>query len=120
MTDRKTVHDLTEIVNIGKSVAGDLRRIGVHDAQQLIGRDPWEIYRKICRHDGVVHDPCLVDVLMSAVEYMNGGSPKKWWKFTARRKKVYGDKLHAMATPRAIAKHVSASTKKRRSKIASA
>ncbi len=84
-TDRATVQNLTDIINIGKSIADDLRRIGVHDAQQLIGRDPWEIYRKICHHDGVLHDSCLVDVLMSAVDYINSGAPKKWWKFTAQR-----------------------------------
>ena len=97
-SDRATVQNLTDIVNIGESIADDLRRIGVQDAQQLIGRDPWEIYRKICRHDGVIHDPCVLDVLMSAVEYMKGGAPKKWWKFTAQRKKIYGDQLHALAT----------------------
>lgn len=97
-TDRATVQNLTDIINIGKSIADDLHRIEVHGAQQLIGNDPWEIYTKVCRHDGFMHDPCLLDVFISAIDYMNGGAPKKWWKFTAQRKKIYGDQLHAMKT----------------------
>jgi hypothetical protein len=35
---------------------------------------------------GVRNDPCMADTSMAAVDFMNGGSPKSWWSFTAKRK----------------------------------
>ena len=89
-SDRKTLTSLQQIVNIGPSIAGDLNRIGITRPQQLIGKDPHALYRKICKHDGTTHDPCLIDCLMSAVSYMNGAAPKSWWKFTPERKRQLG------------------------------
>lgn len=94
--DRTGIQDLTEIINVGTSVADDLRRIGISRPQQLIGRDPWEMYRRIGQHDGVVQDPCLLDVLWAAVDYMEGGRPKKWWSFTAARKTKYSQQIEAL------------------------
>lgn len=92
-TERSSIEQLTAIVNVGPSIADDLRRIGIKRPQQLTGRDPWLLYDKICAADGLAHDPCVLDVLMSAVDYMNGNPPKKWWKFTAQRKKIYANQL---------------------------
>ncbi len=118
-TDRASIRSLTDIVNVGKSIAADLSRIGVREPQQLIGRDPWQLYHKVCAHDRVVHDPCLLDALMSAVDYMNGKPPKKWWLFTAQRKRVYGERLQTMAL-RSVTPRRASRTKKRRGQSATA
>lgn len=87
-TDRGTLQDLQQIINIGPSIAEDLRRIGIRRPQQLQGADPLMLYERLCRQDGVRHDPCWLDCLLAAVSYMDGGRPQVWWRFTARRKKM--------------------------------
>lgn len=41
---------------------------------------------KLLKITGQRHDPCVIDVFISAVRYMEGGAAKKWWEFTAERK----------------------------------
>ena len=77
---------LEEIPNIGKSIAGDLRAIGISEPQQLIGRDPYLLYEQSNAFAGVRQDPCLIDCFISAVRFMEGGPPRVWWDFTAERK----------------------------------
>lgn len=90
---REDVARLTDIINIGPSVAADLNRIGIHAPRQLVQRDPWELYLQICERDRCYQDPCLLDVLWSAVDYMNGNRPRPWWEFTTRRKARYSAAL---------------------------
>ena len=84
---RNSVKELEDLPNVGKSIAADLRSIGVHRPEQLRGKDPRTMYEKLCRVTGQRHDPCLLDVFISAVRYMEGGPPLPWWKFTAERKR---------------------------------
>lgn len=77
---------LEQIPNVGKSVAQDLRKIGIARPDQLKGKDGLKLYRKLNKITGVRHDPCMADTLMAAVDFMNGGKAKPWWKFTSRRK----------------------------------
>lgn len=77
---------LEALPNIGPSIAGDLRCIGVEHPRQLVGKDPFDLYRKLCEKTGVRHDPCVIDVFMAAVDFMEGGEPKPWWAFTEERK----------------------------------
>ncbi len=78
---------LLSIPNIGPSIAADLRRIGITEPSQLAGKDGYELYRQACATDGVRHDPCLVDVFLSAVHYVETGENRKWWEFTDTRKR---------------------------------
>lgn len=87
--DRACTAKLEDLPNIGKACAGDLRRIGIDRPQQLIGRDPFELYDQLCRTTGIRQDPCMIDVLMSVVAFMNGGDPLPWWSFTEARKRHY-------------------------------
>jgi hypothetical protein len=34
-----------------------------------------------------MHDLCVIDVLISAVHFMEVGNPLPWWSFTDERKK---------------------------------
>ena len=54
---------------------------------ELTGKDPYQMYSDLCRITQKKHDPCIIDVFISAVRYMEGGPPKKWWEFTEKRKK---------------------------------
>jgi hypothetical protein len=38
-------------------------------------------------------DPCVIDVFMSAVNFMETGEVHSWWDFTASRKKKLKEKV---------------------------
>lgn len=90
---REKVLALTDLPNIGKTVAGDLARIGITRPDQLRGEDPYDLYVRFCRAFGERQDPCMLDVLMSVTDFMNGGEPRVWWSYTQERKLHYGDKI---------------------------
>ena len=85
--DRETVSQLDALPNIGKTIAGDLRLIGIDHPGKLVGKDPFELYEALCTRSGKRHDPCVIDVFMSVIHFMEGGDPLPWWKFTDNRKK---------------------------------
>ena len=84
--NRQTVSRLEELPNIGEAMAGDLRLVGINHPQELIGKDPYKLYNELCRLTGKKHDPCVIDVFLSVVSYMEGGDAKPWWEFTEGRK----------------------------------
>lgn len=86
--DRKTVEKLDELPNIGKAIAADLSLIGINQPRDLIAKDPFQLYKMLCDKTGTGHDPCVIDVFMSAVDFMEGGEPSPWWSFTQERKKI--------------------------------
>ncbi len=79
---------LEDLPNIGKASAANLRLIGIHYPKDLIGKDPFRLYNELCRLTGKKHDPCVIDVFMSVVQFMEGGEPLPWWLFTNERKKL--------------------------------
>jgi hypothetical protein len=81
---------LTDIPNIGPSIADDLRQIGIEHPKQLIGRDPYELYRLSNERRGMRQDPCLIDCFIAAVRFMEGAPPTPWWHYTAERKAHLG------------------------------
>ena len=85
--DRSHVSDLQQIKNVGPSIAADFHRIGIRTPSDLCQADPYELYERLCQVDGQRHDPCVLDVFISAVEYMQGRPARPWWKYTARRKR---------------------------------
>ena len=87
--DRQTVTELTELPNIGPAIAEDLRLIGVLCPQDLIHQDPYQLFKSLCLKTGVQHDPCVLDVFLAAVDFMEGGKAVPWWEFTTQRKKSF-------------------------------
>ena len=85
--DRDTVSRLDELPNIGKAMAGDLLLVGIDHPKKLIGKEPFELYEALCATSGKRHDPCVIDVFMSVIHFMEGGDPLPWWSFTDERKK---------------------------------
>ena len=92
MSPSKVVRDnvllLTDLPNIGKSLAGDLQLIGIARPAQLRGRDPYEMYETLCGMTGQRHDPCVIDVFISVTRFMAGEAPTAWWSFTDERKRT--------------------------------
>ena len=84
------IKNLQEIPNVGKVIEKYFNIIGVNSPKQLIGKDPYKMYSELCNATNLQHDPCVIDVFISAVRYMEGGPSKKWWEFTEERKNKLG------------------------------
>ncbi len=85
--DRKTVSRLEDLPNIGKTIGNKLQLIGIDNPKMLIGKEPFELYKELCIKSGKRHDPCVIDVFMAVIYFMEGGEPLPWWSFTDGRKK---------------------------------
>ncbi len=96
-TDRQLVHDFQQIVNVGPATALDFQTLGLQSPQQLVGRDPWKLYHDLSVATKTLQDPCVLDVLWAAVDYMNGNPPQPWWHYTAARKVHYQEQLREFA-----------------------
>lgn len=79
---------LEELPNIGKSIASDLRAIGILSPQQLSGRDPLATYIELGGVMGCRHDPCVLYALMSVRHFLECGETLPWWAFTGEGKKL--------------------------------
>lgn len=90
-TDRMSIERFEQIVNVGPAVARDLRLLGFDKPRELIGQDPAELYVRLCKLTSVRQDPCVLDVFMAIVDFMNGNAPRAWWKYTEDRKAKYED-----------------------------
>jgi hypothetical protein len=86
---REKTEKLTDLPNIGTSLAKDLERIGIDTPEKLEGEDPYGLYKKLCEITGRRQDPCVLDVFMSITDFMNGGEPEVWWSYTDKRKEKY-------------------------------
>ena len=84
--NRARVKNLTDLPNVGKATADDLRLLGFHAPEQIAGKCPFEMYRRLCAITGTRHDPCVIDVFMSVTEFLKGGPSQPWWEFTEVRK----------------------------------
>jgi hypothetical protein len=87
MKKRTSPTRLEDLPNVGPATAGDLRLLGITHAPQLAGRDPYQMHEKLCALTGVRHDPCVIDVFIACVRYMEGAPAKPWWAYTSERKR---------------------------------
>lgn len=79
---------LEDIPNVGPRIANDFRKLGILYPKDLKGKDPLKLYKALIKKTGTHQDPCVLDTFMAAVDFVKTGKPKKWWEFTARRKKL--------------------------------
>lgn len=89
---RENVSKLTDLPNIGKAGAADLKLLGIENPDDLVGQDPYEMYERLCTITSSRHDPCVIDVFISVTRFINGDEPKSWWGYTAERKRVQATK----------------------------
>ncbi len=85
--NRETVTRLDELPNVGKAMSRDLQLIGINHPKMLIGKKPFALYDALCASSGKRIDPCVIDIFMSVIHFMEGGDPLPWWLFTKNRKK---------------------------------
>jgi len=69
-------------------MAKELRLLGINSPQQLVGKDAYRLHDKLCRLTGTKSDPCVIDVFLSVVHFMEGGEALPWWDFTEERKRT--------------------------------
>lgn len=86
--DRNRLATLTDLPNIGEASAKDLRKLGLREPTQLIGKCPFEMYEMLCEKTATRHDPCVIDVFMSVTRFMAGEEPQPWWVYTKERKQI--------------------------------
>lgn len=79
---RSKLHKLTDLPNVGKAIAEDLVLLGISQPQDLINQDAYEMYEHLCHISGTRHDPCMIDVFLSLIDFIQGNEPKPWWHFT--------------------------------------
>ena len=92
---RESLTRLEQIRNVGPSLAADLRQVGVRFPADLPGKDPYALYDALCEATGERQDPCVLDVFIAAVRFMEGAPARPWWLYTKERKRV----LRAKARP---------------------
>lgn len=85
--DRSRVVKLTDLPNVGKSMAEDFRQLGIHNPGQIAGKCPFEMYEMLCEKTASRHDPCVLDVFMSVTRFIAGEKARPWWEYTEERKK---------------------------------
>lgn len=79
---------LEDLPNIGKSIAGDLRSIGIVYPDQLANREPLEVFQQLANAMGHRHDPCVLYTLISVQHYLQGAEAQPWWHYTMEGKKL--------------------------------
>lgn len=88
---RQHVERLTDLPNVGPRIAAALRSIGIDRPADLVDRDPLDLYRDLCARTGQREDPCALDVFISITRFMAGDEPRRWWAYSAERKRRFPD-----------------------------
>ncbi len=81
------VKKFTDIPNIGPAMVKDFELLGIKTPLQLKNKNGYSLHRKLCKITGFIHDPCVIDTFLAAIDFMNGAPAKPWWKYTEQRKK---------------------------------
>ena len=85
MNKQAILRDLQKIPGVGKSISEDLFTIDIHSVKELRGKNPENLYRELCKKQGVQIDRCMLYVLRCAVYYASHEKPKKesllWWNW---------------------------------------
>jgi hypothetical protein len=89
---RERISKLEELPNIGSAISQKLQIIGITHPNQLIGKQALALHQALCEKTGEQIDPCVIDIFMSAIDYMEGGEPRPWWTYTQYRKQLMADR----------------------------
>lgn len=85
MKHLKDNNDLQNIPGVGKSIAKDLRNIGIYSVGDLIGKNPEKLFEMTNIFEGKVQDRCLLYVYRQAVYFAENKhhdlKKLKWWDF---------------------------------------
>jgi len=89
---RNEIKNFQDIPNVGKAIEKSFILMGLNKPVELVEKDPYKMYQELCNIKQQRQDPCVLDIFISAINYMKGGPPKKWWEFTKERKEKLSDK----------------------------
>lgn len=73
---------LQQIPVVGPRTAADLRALGIERVEDLAGRDPEELYARLCALQGGHSDRCNLYVYRCAIYWSEGGRERRlldWW-----------------------------------------
>lgn len=84
---QQALRDLRRIPGVGVKIAEDLWNPGFRSVSELAGRDPEDLYLKLCALAGGHVDRCMLYVFRCAVYYASHGENEhdpqllKWWNW---------------------------------------
>lgn len=86
---RASRKSLQTLSGVGPSIADDLISLGIKRREQLRGKDPIALFRKLASRTGGYQDPCVLDVFACAIWHAENpkAKPKPWWEWSRARKK---------------------------------
>lgn len=83
-----TLKRLQIIPGVGPKLSKEFSDIGIQDVPDLKGKDPEELYFKICKKQGHQVDRCVLYVCRSSVYFAETENPDteklKWWNWKDR------------------------------------
>jgi DNA transformation protein len=88
---RSAITRLEDLPNIGKSIAADLRSIGIVQADQLACCEPLVVFQQLAEVMGHRHDPCVLYTLIAVQHYLQGAEARSWWHYTVEGKQLLGN-----------------------------
>lgn len=78
-------NDFQKIPGVGKSIAQDLRDMGLKSLDDLKGTNPNDLYEQLCKLKGCHVDRCMLYVFRCAVYFASNDThdPEllKWWNW---------------------------------------
>jgi hypothetical protein len=86
-----------DIPNIGPAMAADFELMGYQHPAELAGCNPYKMYDDLCRLTKCRQDPCVYDVFIAAVRFMEGDKSRPWWHFTPERKRTLAARARAQS-----------------------
>lgn len=79
------LQELRQIPGVGKAIAMDILSIGITGISMLKGKNPEQLYEKLCVTQGARVDRCMLYVLRCAVYYASEKNHDpallKWWNW---------------------------------------
>jgi hypothetical protein len=88
MNKTSTIKSLQIIPGVGPGIAKDLWALGIHVVNDLKGKNPETLYKKLWRIEGKPVDRCVLYVFRCAVYYASHEKHDpallKWWNWKER------------------------------------
>ena len=89
MTSKQSIlKEFQTLSGVGKTIAQDLYDLDFRSLDQLKDQDPQELYERLCTHQGMQVDRCMLYVFRCIVYQVNTDKPDKklllWWQWKDR------------------------------------
>ena len=85
------VSRLEDLPNVGKSIASDLRALGIATPLDFARHAPLDLYHRLAPLMGKRHDPCVLHTFLAVEHFLKTAEALPWWKFTEAGKRLLRD-----------------------------